>query len=343
MRISRLAAVVGLAFIAATTGLAQQAFKIGQPAPEFKAGRWIKGPAVSKIEPGQIYVLEFWATWCGPCRAAMPHLSETARKLAGKVTVIGVDVHEHGSGEKVERNVDKFIEQMGKDADYANCRDTSDDHLKKNWYEPTKSPGIPTTIVVDQQSRIAWIGHPKDLDRVLDELLTGKFDYEKSAAEHTSKAGKNEAMMKVFREYGDAIKAKDWAKAIAVVDNNSEYANTMWLLRFNALVQLDPKQAFDQARGAVEKKERTANAYLQAIAGADGLPRELYQYAFDTMTQDAQPTSYNSLAKLSARLGDYSKAVDYQSKFKEYAMTRKLTPEIMDKIDEDLAAYQAKK
>ncbi len=342
--ILRLGALAGLGLLLTSAGHAQAKFKIGQSAPEFKAGRWVKGGPITRLEPGQIYVMEFWATWCGPCIAAMPHLSELARQHAGKVTMIGVNILEHSSGEKAERNVDRLIEQKGKDADYPICRDTADDYLKKQWFDPTRSPGIPTTLVVDAQGRIAWIGHPKDVEQVLNELLAGRFDYEKAAAEYIKKSSGNEAMIKVFNEYGEAMKAKDWARAVAVVDNNSQYAATMWLFRFTALLHLDSSQALAQAKEAVTKKEREASSFLMAIGNADDLPKELYQYAATELERDPSPMNCFTLAKLAYHLGDGAKAVEYQLKFKDFMlkMDPKPTQETLDKIEADLLKYQGK-
>ena len=55
---------------------------------------WLKGTPIQGFERGRVYVVEFWATWCGPCIAAMPHLSRVADKYKRRVTVIGVDVME---------------------------------------------------------------------------------------------------------------------------------------------------------------------------------------------------------------------------------------------------------
>ena len=55
--------------------------KAGDPAPKLKPGKWIQGEPVSEFEKGKAYIVEFWATWCPPCRASIPHLNEIHTKF----------------------------------------------------------------------------------------------------------------------------------------------------------------------------------------------------------------------------------------------------------------------
>ena len=53
----------------------------GMAAPKLDVKEFIKGSAIDGFQAGQVYVVEFWATWCGPCIRAFPHLSELQKEL----------------------------------------------------------------------------------------------------------------------------------------------------------------------------------------------------------------------------------------------------------------------
>jgi thiol-disulfide isomerase/thioredoxin len=91
-------------------------FNIGDPAPPLRVRAWIKGAPVSAFGKGSAYVVEFWATWCRPCIAAMPHLSALAAEYQDKVTVVAIDIYENKSTslEKVKA----FADSMGHRMDF---------------------------------------------------------------------------------------------------------------------------------------------------------------------------------------------------------------------------------
>ena len=49
------------------------------------AAKWIQGEAPKSFESGKIYMFECWATWCGPCIAAIPHVNALHKKYYDKV------------------------------------------------------------------------------------------------------------------------------------------------------------------------------------------------------------------------------------------------------------------
>src|SRR5262245_4046592 len=63
----------------------------GKPAPELSLKNWVNSKELKLADlRGKIVVLDFWATWCGPCIASIPHNNELQKKYAGKVVFIGV-------------------------------------------------------------------------------------------------------------------------------------------------------------------------------------------------------------------------------------------------------------
>src|SRR5262245_49788440 len=63
---------------------------VGDLAPPLAIAKWVQGKPVGAFEPGMVYVLDFWASWCGPCLASMPRASRLQDRHEGKVIVIGV-------------------------------------------------------------------------------------------------------------------------------------------------------------------------------------------------------------------------------------------------------------
>ncbi len=84
-----------LALLAALQPLAASADIVGKPAPDF-ALRSLKGPSMRLSEHlGEVVIINFWATWCGPCRQEMPLLDELYGKyqLAGLI-LLSVNIDE---------------------------------------------------------------------------------------------------------------------------------------------------------------------------------------------------------------------------------------------------------
>jgi thiol-disulfide isomerase/thioredoxin len=161
---------------------AQPTFKIGDPAPALEPISWLQGAPVTKFEPGRVYVVEFWATWCPPCIKAIPHLSALQKKYPETLTVVSVNVEALLDHEPKADAVPTFMKKWGKDIAYTVA---IDDPTKKTisdaWITASGSLGIPTACIVDQHGKLAWVGYPDQVqsysfDHALEDTLAGKPD-----------------------------------------------------------------------------------------------------------------------------------------------------------------------
>ena len=143
--------------------------EIGAAAPLVNVKQWIKGGPV-KVEPGKVHVVEFWATWCGPCREAIPHMTELQKKFKDRGVVF------MGLTDEAPSVVKAFVKKMGDKMDYAVGIDEQDKTFK-TFMEPFGQTGIPHAFIIDKNGLLMWHGHPiGSLEKALDEILSGKFN-----------------------------------------------------------------------------------------------------------------------------------------------------------------------
>ena len=192
--------------------------KVGGAAPKLRASKWVQGEPVNGFEPGRVYLVEFWATWCGPCRASIPHLNELHTKFSKRgLVVIGQDVWEED-----QSLVAPFVKQMGRDMTYRVALDTvaegQSGEMAQTWMDAAGQEGIPTAFVVDQRARIAWIGHPMELkESFLEELLGGTFDMKKAAMEYEAQLTAEEQIRTWNTAYRKHRHKEEWDQAEAAL------------------------------------------------------------------------------------------------------------------------------
>ncbi|MCB2200419.1 redoxin domain-containing protein [bacterium] len=135
--------------------------RLDEPASDWTAVTF-DGKEVSMADmKGQVVVLDFWATWCGPCRMTIPRLQEFHQAGAGGAKLISMDVWERVSAEERPDYVKSFAEEEGMVWNVLLAKNqTADDYGVL---------GIPTFVVIDKQGviRHKLVGYQPFLDEIL--------------------------------------------------------------------------------------------------------------------------------------------------------------------------------
>ena len=162
-----LAAVCAISVSAFAAGSDPVSLKLGDQAPNLEV-TFVKGAPVTLAEGKgtDVYVVEFWATWCGPCLTSIPHLTELQKKYGDEgLVVIGIT-------DEDASDVRPFLADMGPKMDYRVAIDTYG-ATNSRFMAPFGQEGIPHAFVIDKLGRIVWHGHPMEplLERLIPVLL----------------------------------------------------------------------------------------------------------------------------------------------------------------------------
>lgn len=271
-----LTAIISLIII--TPVFPQNILTIGNDAPAIKYTKWIKGKSIEQFEKGKIYVVEFWATWCAPCKETIPHLTGMANKFKDKVTFIGVAIGERGPDEaSIIKLVTGFVEKMGDKMDYNVALDTKDGFMSKNWMDAAVQNGIPFAFIINKDTKIEWIGYPSDeMSNVLSKIIDGTFDSKAYAVQvlESQKKDLKENKLKVkfksiSKDLIEANKNKDYKKVIEecekIVIADPELSLLTDIYYAKALAVTNPDKAIEAAQKSAAKSDGSVIAFLDAF------------------------------------------------------------------------------
>lgn len=138
----------------------------GQPAPEFTLTTW-QGSAISLSDfRGKVVLLDFWASWCAPCIAAMPDL----KKLYEKYRLEGFEI----VGISTDTDTDAWLRAINQhELTWTNVIDERPDGILKSIVGTDYSISfLPTLFLIDKEGKIAAKNVAKDeIEQLLNELL----------------------------------------------------------------------------------------------------------------------------------------------------------------------------
>lgn len=244
-----------------------QTLGIGDPSPGIKIAKWVKGEPVEQTLAGKVHVVEFWATWCGPCRVGMPHISELQTEYGDEVAFIGVTRED-------EATVTGFLEKESPSGEtwdevikYRLALDDGD-WTNTAYMRAAGQNGIPCAFVVGRDGVVEWIGHPARIDEPLKEIVDGNWDREAAIAEFKAQQRMKEAM----GQLSQMLRTQDWDGALELVDQMEQELGDAANVNLYRLTILERAGRIEEATAVRE----------QVIDAAWDEPQMLNQIAWNT-------------------------------------------------------------
>lgn len=219
---------------------AADSLTIGSVAPELNVEHWVqdgegKFKPVTKFENNKVYVVEFWATWCGPCIASMPHIVEMQKAYADKgVQIVSISDEDLETVEGfLEKEVKSRNSKKGESEDTAKdqkpttykeltksyCLTTDPDgSSSKDYMEAAGQNGIPCAFIVGKDQKIEWIGHPMSMDEVLEAVVEDKWD----RAAFAEQMKKDQERQLLLTEITSAVRRGKIASALTKIESALE-------------------------------------------------------------------------------------------------------------------------
>lgn len=231
------------------------ALHVGDDAPALPIAGVIKGDKTPESLKGKVTVIEFWATWCGPCIASMPHLSDLADSYKGKVNFYSVNTWDFrgskGEKEEFEAHKARVADWVAKNTDkmrYNIVQDTQDDKISTSWMFAAGKYGIPCAFIVGKDGKIAWVGHPMTMEKPLEEISNGTWDVNAFKASENPKIDDARAGRELQLNISAAAKENNPAKIQALIEGAGARKATAVNYAIQYTMRTDPKASIGYAK-----------------------------------------------------------------------------------------------
>ncbi len=220
---------------------------------------WLQGAPITKWEKDTVYIFEFWATWCGPCIKAMPHMEKLHQSVKDKpgFRIVGVNVYDHN---QTPDELKKFLSKRETKLNYAFAADLDGQTTEAHWLKPQKVNGIPEAFAI-KNGKLIWRGHPTLLtEEVL--LAMGRPDFDSEAFKKQAPDPRRDRsrFMREFKTVQKLIEEKGWQAASAHIRGlekegtvKGDYLTELNLELYKSLDRLNKPEEAQKVLGLLAK------------------------------------------------------------------------------------------
>lgn len=304
-----------------TTAVPELSLKPGSPVKleALASAKWVQGEAPKEFEAGKVYMFECWATWCGPCIAAIPHVNELHKKYHEKgLRVFGINVWEDGFDKVAD-----FVKKKGDGMSYPVAYTGRGSDFEKQWLSAAGVKGIPHAFIV-RDGKLVLKTHPSQLtDSVIESLLAGEEEAKKAVEQINAETSSRETTLTIMRDFRQAAaKGDQSAMEAAVAELEKLDAKSPYLpsLRFELLtVRKDwegaTKMLKEMPAGPGRQMTLAMTANKISMQQSEDYPQPFLAAFAGTYaeqiaaSQRVNPMEYMTLATLQWKAGDKEQAV----------------------------------
>ena len=269
----------------------------GSLSPAWHVTEWISGEPIEWLNPKGTYVIEFWATWCGPCVEKFPHLSEIASRHP-EATIVALSIDSN------PKEASQFVNGLKQPVTFRVGHVGDQGGMVESWLRAADQDAIPVTFIV-HQGQLVWIGRVRNLDQTLNELKNATFDLAaaKQAFASTMSDRKihkeiNMSIEAILRLREAGKKAEAESALAELVKNHSETSKQADFMRYEWMAEDSPADWLQKtqaliADGQADSRQQVCSFALRAAKKPGGA--ELARTAIKLSLADAGMSDWNVL------------------------------------------------